>query len=198
MALSEAQRTAVVKVATELFWRDGYDDTSIADIVAATGVNRYAIYSDFGGKRDLFLAALQNYYNECAAIYIPIVYNEGKSALSRVREMLEVYRDELSRKHEGCLMAQVAVSMARSDVKIQEDVTNYFALILEHMSAPLREAAEQGALNPNLTPEAAAQIVFDAKMSMNLLARAACDADALGRVIDATMDAVRAPGAIVN
>ena len=50
-----------VSAATELFWSKGFDDTSMQEVVEATGFNRYALYSSFGSKRDLFLAALDAY-----------------------------------------------------------------------------------------------------------------------------------------
>ena len=53
---------AEVLTAVELlFWRKGIAATGIQDIVAATGLSRSSLYSSFGGKDDLYLAALQRY-----------------------------------------------------------------------------------------------------------------------------------------
>ncbi len=49
--------------AMRLFWRKGYLDTSIDDLVSETGVGRSGLYGTFGGKRDLFFAALTRYRN---------------------------------------------------------------------------------------------------------------------------------------
>jgi len=38
-----------------VFWRNGYDGTSLDDLVAATGMNRPSLYAAFGDKRDLYL-----------------------------------------------------------------------------------------------------------------------------------------------
>jgi TetR/AcrR family transcriptional repressor of nem operon len=53
---------AEVLTAVELlFWRKGIAATGIQDIVAATGLSRSSLYGSFGGKDDLYLAALQRY-----------------------------------------------------------------------------------------------------------------------------------------
>jgi AcrR family transcriptional regulator len=58
-------RTFDVEVALEaalgVFWRKGFEGTSYADLVAATGVERPALYSAFGNKEALFLRALERY-----------------------------------------------------------------------------------------------------------------------------------------
>lgn len=47
--------------AVRLFWRQGMATTGIQDIVTATGLNRSSLYATFGGKRELYLAALHRY-----------------------------------------------------------------------------------------------------------------------------------------
>ena len=45
-----------------VFWRKGYEGASYADLTAAAGVERPALYSAFGNKEELFRKALQRYY----------------------------------------------------------------------------------------------------------------------------------------
>jgi len=50
-----------LEAALGVFWRKGFEGTSYADLVAATGVERPALYSAFGNKDALFLRALERY-----------------------------------------------------------------------------------------------------------------------------------------
>src|SRR5712691_6492648 len=44
------------------FWEHGYRDTSVDDLVEATGVRPGSLYNTFrGGKRELFLGSLERY-----------------------------------------------------------------------------------------------------------------------------------------
>jgi AcrR family transcriptional regulator len=58
-----------LEAALSIFWRKGYEGTSYADLVAATGVERPALYSAFGNKEALFLRALGR-YSEHYASYV--------------------------------------------------------------------------------------------------------------------------------
>ena len=53
--------SAAITTAVDLFASKGYSDTSMDDIVKATGVSRYGIYGTFGNKRELFEQALDRY-----------------------------------------------------------------------------------------------------------------------------------------
>ncbi|TXC71298.1 TetR/AcrR family transcriptional regulator [Sphingomonas ginsenosidivorax] len=52
---------AALEAALGVFWRKGYEGTSYADLVAATGAERPALYAAFGNKEALFLQALKRY-----------------------------------------------------------------------------------------------------------------------------------------
>lgn len=45
----------------QIFWERGYFNTSIEDIIEASGFNRAAIYKYFGGKHGIFIAMLERY-----------------------------------------------------------------------------------------------------------------------------------------
>src|SRR5690349_24142907 len=47
--------------AMRLFWRKGYDGTSLADLTAELELNRPSLYAAFGNKEALFLKVLDRY-----------------------------------------------------------------------------------------------------------------------------------------
>ncbi|MEC8372375.1 MAG: TetR/AcrR family transcriptional regulator [Pseudomonadota bacterium] len=47
--------------ATQIFWRNGYADTSTEVIVSQTGVSRYGLYGTFGNEKELLIAAIRHY-----------------------------------------------------------------------------------------------------------------------------------------
>lgn len=53
-----------LQTAMELFWRQGYEGTSVADLTKALGINPPSLYAAFGSKRDLFEKALDRYMCE--------------------------------------------------------------------------------------------------------------------------------------
>ncbi|MEZ4687566.1 MAG: TetR/AcrR family transcriptional regulator [Bacteroidia bacterium] len=51
----------VLEKALILFWRQGFQATSMQDLVEHLGINRASMYSSFGSKRDLFEKAFDTY-----------------------------------------------------------------------------------------------------------------------------------------
>jgi AcrR family transcriptional regulator len=54
-------RELALRQAIELFWEQGYDGTSIADLTQAMGIAAPSLYAAFGSKEDLFREAVERY-----------------------------------------------------------------------------------------------------------------------------------------
>lgn len=55
----EQTRDVLIAAATEVFARRGYEGASLEEIAETAGFTRGAIYKNFGGKEDLFFAAIE-------------------------------------------------------------------------------------------------------------------------------------------
>lgn len=55
------ERNEVIDKAMELFWRLGYEGAHLAALVEHTGLNRFSLYKEFGGKAGLYEAALERF-----------------------------------------------------------------------------------------------------------------------------------------
>jgi AcrR family transcriptional regulator len=63
--------------AMEPFWRQGYEATSIKDLVRHMGINRGSLYNTFGHKHRLFLACMDRYCDNMATMRArPMVFTE--------------------------------------------------------------------------------------------------------------------------
>ncbi|RCA06083.1 TetR/AcrR family transcriptional regulator, partial [Klebsiella pneumoniae] len=54
-------RDAALDKAMTLFWQHGYEATSLADLVEATGAKAPTLYAEFVNKEGLFRAVLDRY-----------------------------------------------------------------------------------------------------------------------------------------
>jgi TetR/AcrR family transcriptional repressor of nem operon len=68
-------REDVIDKAMELFWRQGYDGAHLAALVSHTGLNRFSLYKEFGGKAGLYEAALER--------FLGFLLNQYREALTR-------------------------------------------------------------------------------------------------------------------
>jgi AcrR family transcriptional regulator len=56
-------RNEVLDAAIQVFWKQGYADTSLSDLEKATGVNKSGLYSEFKDKDDIFYECLRRYHD---------------------------------------------------------------------------------------------------------------------------------------
>jgi len=54
-------RDVALRRAVELFWEQGYEGTSVADLTAAMGISAPSLYAAFGSKEALFREAVASY-----------------------------------------------------------------------------------------------------------------------------------------
>jgi len=62
------ERAEVLRRATELFSRKGFEGAHLQELVEVTGLNRFSLYKEFGGKEGLFQAALDAYLEKLAEL----------------------------------------------------------------------------------------------------------------------------------
>lgn len=101
----EFDREKVLMNAMMLFRDQGYEATSIQDLVERMGINRFSLYATFQSKRDLFVAALDAYYNKIAIPFFDRLTgsNEGLAIIESV--LLElVSRIKSGASSNGCLI----------------------------------------------------------------------------------------------
>ncbi|MEM7312514.1 MAG: helix-turn-helix domain-containing protein [Planctomycetota bacterium] len=61
----------------QLFWRQGYDATGIAELTEELGIGRQSLYGTFGDKRALFLASLERYQDQVMSQVLGLLSGEG-------------------------------------------------------------------------------------------------------------------------
>ncbi|MEO8798683.1 MAG: helix-turn-helix domain-containing protein, partial [Polyangiaceae bacterium] len=80
-------RDDVLRRATMVFWKHGYDATSIALLTKSMGIGAPSLYAAFGDKRALFEEAL-GYYSKTYGAFIMQVAREEADARTAVERLL--------------------------------------------------------------------------------------------------------------
>ncbi len=58
----------VIQKAMNLFWRNGYEATSVRMLEKEMGINQFSIYSSFGNKHGVFVESIKAYKSELNSI----------------------------------------------------------------------------------------------------------------------------------
>lgn len=97
-----------------LFWRHGYEGTSLSALTRAMRINGASLYNAFGDKQALFHKTLERYLQQ-KAVYLPTALREP--TLDRVLERLFSGAIDLAMnpKHpDGCLLVHGALATGPS------------------------------------------------------------------------------------
>jgi len=94
-------RDDVLERAMDLFWKKGFEGAHLQELVEVTGLNRFSLYNEFGGKEGLFHEALARYLDQSRLAYGQTLGAEplGVDNIRRYFESIHY-----SRGYHGCLM----------------------------------------------------------------------------------------------
>ena len=111
----------VLAALRDVFWQHGYEGTSYADIMAATGLQKGSLYAAFGDKRALYLEALGRYDKENVSDGVSMLSNEMLTGKERIAALMQSLVDaaETKRGRWGCLLCNAAVDQAPFDKKTE-------------------------------------------------------------------------------
>jgi AcrR family transcriptional regulator len=59
----------VIEKAMSLFWRNGYQNTSVRMLEKEMGINQFSIYASFGNKHGVFVESLKCYKTKIYSIF---------------------------------------------------------------------------------------------------------------------------------
>jgi len=130
-----------------LFWRQGYNNTSLQELEEAMGINRFSIYATFQDKHSLFLAALERYRETVVTMLLKEVEapDAGVTAIQHFfTQFIELAQGEMG--NWGCLICNSATELALHDLDVAEQMTKYKDRITQAFRHALTNAQKQGGL----------------------------------------------------
>lgn len=158
-----------IESAMHLFWNRGYDATGTREIEEKTGLTRFSLQTRFGGKKALFLAALDRYLERTAKAEI-----EGD--LEGIAQWFEA-RTADDFPYEtgvfGCLMQNTLSEFGDGDSDLAERNPAYYASISALFLPALKRAQDSGQLGKDEDISAKAQTLSMALLGLNVVIRGA-------------------------
>jgi TetR/AcrR family transcriptional repressor of nem operon len=171
----EFDTSEALRAAMKLFWRQGYDASSMADLLEATGLSKSSLYATFGGKRELFLAALDAYREEQFREFRAVV------AAGKGRDALETYfRRIVSRDREpeyafGCLAVCQLVELAPRDADVRTRVLGDVEHGIDAFAEVIARGQADGSIRNRRAPRELAKLFSIAFPGLQALVRAGAD-----------------------
>ncbi len=140
-------KAQALKAALTLFWRHGYEGTSIADLTRAMKISAPSLYAAFGSKEQLYREVLDLYL---ATHGVPVAraLSGPSSARTAVGEMLTAAAGQFTHPAlpQGCLVANGALRCAEENRFATRETATLRRLLQDALRQRLARAVNDGEL----------------------------------------------------
>lgn len=173
--------------ALELFWRQGYEGTGIAELAQAMGINPPSLYNAFGNKEALFQKVLDR-YTDGPARYIREAF-EQPTARAAVGQLLHGAADATTHPDHprGCLTVQGGLACAPGAVGARDELATRRAAGESALRARLEQARAGGELPDDADPDALARYFTTIYQGLAVQAAGGASREQLHQVVDVAM-----------
>jgi TetR/AcrR family transcriptional regulator, transcriptional repressor for nem operon len=177
-----------INSATRLFWKSGYSDTSLRDLLQVMKIGEGSFYNTIKSKKNLYLLCLKHYVDTIIRKRQAVLFSAPTAKLA-VRGFFKTILDEMddSKTPNSCLMAS-SVSRDVLEVKeLREYLLGHMASFGGRFVQRLKTAKESGEFPSDFQPEIAVQVIVTYIQGMQRVAIISFDRNRVEREIDALL-----------
>ena len=187
----EFDETTVLDAIKDVFWQKGYEGTSYADLIAASGLHKGSLYAAFGDKRALYLKALKAYDDHEVTAAVTLLESATKSRqqsnLSPIESLLNAVIDAVAIQNDrrGCLLCNAAIDQAPHNI----EVGNMVSSGLSRMKAAFIKALNRSAFPDADTTASHVNAVY---FGMRVMAKSGAPVQMMQETRDSLVDMLKA------
>ena len=182
----------VLDAAMKAFWANGYEATSLADLVSVTGLHKGSLYQAFGDKHSLFVQTL-NRYLQNVRHHKNQILQQADTPLGGIRAVLHGFIDMSENDTDcpqGCMAVKTLVELAPHDAEVQRLMEEHKKGMQASLESRIAEAQANGDMSTDRPAEMIANLIM---IFMNGLATEAAgpmDLSTAHALLDGQLDAL--------
>jgi AcrR family transcriptional regulator len=178
-----------VQSATVMFWKNGYEQTSVANLTEEMGITPPSFYFAFESKDGLFRKVIEHY----ATVYLGFMEKAFRQPTARgVAETMlyacaDVYSDPSNPR--GCLIMNCSLPSSETTVEVRQELATQRQARRNKLKTRFREAKASGDLPPDSDPEELARYVTSIGWGLAVEAQSGATKRDLYRIVARAMKA---------
>ncbi|WP_193165330.1 TetR/AcrR family transcriptional regulator [Microbulbifer hainanensis] len=131
-----------------VFWRQGYQATSVEDLARSIGVTKPSVYGSFGDKQQIFLKSLDHYVDTAPQGEERFQNDTGPLKANLLRLLERVVSDGGEAKREpGCMLVNATVECMQLGSPFSDHIHAGHDLTIGRLRRILERARERGELS---------------------------------------------------
>lgn len=184
---AQFNRDMAISAATELFWVQGYEGTSVQQLLDVMGINRSTMYASFGDKREIFLTSLRLFGDMAALACAPL--RQKKVPEQAVNEFLQWVFFGLpeDKRQRGCLLVNTILEQTGLDDELAKEASAQLNKVRNELVLCFENASQAGLLGSGVVAEPLADYFLTVIKGMRVASREGLDQVALQGIIDTSL-----------
>lgn len=115
----EFDEQLVVSKAMDVFWRKGYNGTTMRDLTEAMGINSSSLYNTIGDKHELFIRSIKHYTESRMKAAIKQL-EPIKSPIKAIEKFIQSSVYVITNEPNSCLAIKTTFEVATTDEQVQK------------------------------------------------------------------------------
>ena len=128
----------VLQAALMLFWKHGYDATTMRMLADATGVGVRGLVNVFGDKEQLFARVLAAYHGMAKGVLAEVFDTPGLDAVVMLFRGMAAPVEADAINNAGCLMVNTVFNAGRAGTRFEPEIQAYREMFRDTFEAALR------------------------------------------------------------
>jgi len=189
--LKKIDPEAAVQAAMALFWKHGYNGLGTRQLEEETGITRFTLQTSYGGKKSLFLNALDTYLDTFETHVSP---NMTDGSLETIAVWFETRVEPVMLADVacyGCLLLNSTVEFAAQDEDVNLRAERFFNMVRGGFNKALSAAKQKGNLPSEFDVEAMAEVLLSGAIGLNIVIRSAASNSAGKSMANSVANMVR-------
>ncbi|HWB85674.1 MAG TPA: TetR/AcrR family transcriptional regulator [Bryobacteraceae bacterium] len=159
MTKGEQTRRKIVAAAAPIFNKRGYEGSSLADLMAATGLKKGGIYRHFSSKEELAAEAF-DYTWEAAWKARMHHVDVNAPGVEPIKQLITDFVNHRSPVAGGCPLLNTAIDADDGNAVLRARVSRALRTLVTRLQKMLKRAAERGEIRPDVDTREVATLIL--------------------------------------
>ncbi len=174
--------------ATDAFWAQGYEASSLQDLLEATGLSKSSLYQQFGNKQQLFDRCLEHYTGEMEQLLLQLLQcaPSGRALIQMV--LTQVISE--TQPARGCLIFNTGSEFGQGEPQVAERVRQGLGRFRGVFLQALQQDQAAGLLGPAADVEALADYLMTCIGGLRTMVKTGADTRAMKSTVAIILQAL--------
>ena len=179
----EFEENVVLEKAMKLFWEQGYEKTSMNDLVEHMGIHRRSIYDTFTDKHSLYLKVMDRFGDRISGRWTAGI-KQSRTAKQALQSIFDFIISGEEDAPPGCMFVNSAVELAVRDEDIDAKATAAFARSEELLAEIITWGQRNGEFTKQYEAKELAEHLHNVLTGLRVMVRTSVPKEKLRRIAE--------------